>query len=205
MITMHRVSLGFAKFKKAKLMIFTNSVILSLTDNPAYPDLPVSLADLRVASDAYVASLSNALDGGRISTAAQSAARARLVGLLRDEAHYVQIIAKSDLPTLLSSGFTPVNRNNAQSPLLRPWIRKILRPQSTQLRLILKPVPNARSYQVQLKVGEGDWQDGGVHPQARKLVLKNLVPGTMYQIRVRAVGGSTDYSDWSMTNSCMAV
>jgi hypothetical protein len=35
--------------------------------------------------------------------------------------------------------------------------------------------------------------------------LKNLVPGTVYQIRARALGGSTGYSDWSMITSCMAV
>jgi len=27
--------------------------------------------------------------------------------------------------------------------------------------------------------------------------VNGLVPGTMYQVQVRAIGGSTGYSDWS--------
>jgi len=205
MISIHRVSLGFAKLKNIKLNLFAQSVILALTDNPAFPDLPVSLADLTAASEAFGDSRCAARGGGQFLTACQNAARARLIGLLRDEAHYIQIIAKTDLPMLLSSGFTAINRNCAQTPLARPSILKVLRQQSAQLRLQLKPVPNARLYQAQLKVGEGDWQDGGIHPQGRKLILKNLAPGTVYQIRVRALGGSTGYSDWSQATACMAV
>ena len=197
--------MGFAKFGKHKLAVFGNSVAVGLTDNPAFPDLPVSIIDLNAASDAFSMSVSVSLLGGVISTATQKEARTRLIGMLRDEAHYVQIVAKASLPTLLSSGFTAIDRNSAQKPLITPVIRKVLRERSEQLRLILKPVPNARSYQVQLKVGDGDWQDGGIHPQARRLIITGLVPGTVYQIRIRALGGSTRYSAWSTPTSCMAV
>ncbi len=165
----------------------------------------MSIADLKAANDDYGARLGAALGGGSLAIAAQNAARTRLTGLLRNEAHYVQIVAGTDLMKLLSSGFTAIDRNSAQRPLTTPFIRRVLRPQSEQLRLVLKPVPNARSYQVQLKVGDGDWQDGGIHSQARKLILTGLVPGTVYQIRIRALGGSTRYSAWSTPTSCMAV
>ena len=205
MINIHRVSLKFAKFGKFKLSMFAGSVVVALTDNPAFPDLPVSVTDLKAACDDYGACVSTGLGGGTLAIAAQSAARTRLVGLLRDEAHYVQIVAKESLPMLLSSGFTAIDRNSAQKPLITPFIRNVLRERSEQLRLILKPVPNARLYQVQLKVGDGDWQDGGIHSQARKLIITGLVPGTVYQFRVRALGGSTRYSAWSSSTSCMAV
>jgi hypothetical protein len=197
--------MGFAKFGKHKLNVFGGSVVVGLTDNPAFPDLPVSVVDLKAASDDYAACISTAFGGGVLAMAAQSAARTRLIGMLRDEAHYVQIVAKTDLLKLLSSGFTAIDRSSAQKPLTTPFIRKVLREQSEQLRLILKPVPNARLYQVQLKVGDGDWQDAGTHSQARRLILPKLVPGTVYQIRVRALGGSTGQSAWSMVTSCMAV
>jgi len=35
-------------------------------------------------------------------------------------------------------------------------------------------------------------------------VLTNLAPGTIYNVRIRAVGGSVQYSDWSATMSLMA-
>jgi len=185
--------------------VFGGSVVVGLTDNPAFPDLPVSVVDLKAASDDYAACISTAFGGGTLAMAAQSAARTRLIGKLRDEAHYVQIMAGTSLLNLLSSGFTAIDRNSAQKPLITPFIRNVLRESSEQLRLILKPVPNARLYQVQLKVGDGDWQDGGIHSQARKLILTGLVPGTVYQIRIRALGGSTKYSAWSTPTSCMSV
>jgi hypothetical protein len=205
MTNINIVSMSFAKFGKHRLAMFAGSVVVALTDNPAFPNPPVSIVDLKAASDAFAMNVSLTPRGGIILTATQKEARALLVGLLRDEAHYVQIIAKESLPTLLSSGFAAIDRNSAQKPLVAPLIRKVLRERSEQLRLILKAVPNARLYQAQLKVGDGDWQDGGIHSQARRLVLTNLVPGTVYQIRVRALGGSTRYSPWSMVTSCMAV
>jgi hypothetical protein len=32
--------------------------------------------------------------------------------------------------------------------------------------------------------------------QARRIVLANLVPGTTYAVRARAIGGSTGASSW---------
>jgi len=205
MTKIHRVSLGFAKFQNTQLSAFSNSVIVALTGNAAFPDLPVDLADLAGAGDAYSQSLVAMRNGGRMATAAKNTARAQLINLLRDEAHYVQIIAKTDLVTLLSSGFTAISRNSAQSPLAAPFIRQVQRPGSGQLRLVFKPIANARSYQVQLKIGDGPWQDGGIYSQARTLIVSGLIPGTVYQIQIRALGGRTGYSAWSPATSCMAV
>jgi hypothetical protein len=41
--------------------------------------------------------------------------------------------------------------------------------------------------------------------QARRMVLTNLTPGTTYAVEVRAIGGSTGYSDWSDPVSHMAM
>ena len=184
--------------------IFAGSVVIGLTNNPNFPNLPVSLADLSTATDDYRNAFVNSMRGGMVQTATKNQARARLISVLRDEAHYVQIIAKNDLPTLLSSGFTAIDRNTAQTRLPKPVILKVLNQSSTQLWLRVKRVPNARSYQVRLKIGDGEWFDGGTCSQARQIVLANLTPGTVYGIQVRALGGSTGYSDWSMATSKMA-
>lgn len=196
--------MAFAKFRDAKLAIFGGSVILGMTNNPAYPNPPVSMTDLAAASDGFRKANGDASGGGTVLTAAKNAAREKLIGLLRDEAHYVQIIARKDLPALLSSGFTATRRNMAQTPLARPAILSILNRHSTQLWLSLTSVPNARAYQAQLKNGDGAWHEAGIYPQARRLVLEGLAPGTIYEMRVRAVGGSTGYSDWSLPASKMA-
>ena len=65
-------------------------------------------------------------------------------------------------------------------------------------------MPNAKAYQVQFATGTGAWQEAGIYPNTKDIVLTNLTPGTIYNVRIRAVGGSTQYSDWSATVSLMA-
>jgi hypothetical protein len=48
------------------------------------------------------------------------------------------------------------------------------------------------------------WQEAGIYTQARRIVLMGLTPGTVYFVRVRAIGGSTGYSEWSVPATLMA-
>ncbi len=196
--------MAFARLKESQIGIFAGGVNTGLTNNPFFPNLPVSLADLSAAADDYWTAYVNSMGGGKIQTLVKKTARAKLISILRDEAHYVQIIAKNNLVALLSSGFTDIDRNTAQSALAQPYIKAVLNPYSGQFWLRLKRVPNARNYQVRIKVGDGDWMDAGIHPQARKIVLNGLTPGTVYTIQVRALGGRNGYSDWSMSATKMA-
>lgn len=56
---------------------------------------------------------------------------------------------------------------------------------------------NARAYQVRYSVNGGPWLQTVDSTQARKIILQNLTPGTIYTAQARAVGGATGYSDWS--------
>ena len=51
----------------------------------------------------------------------------------------------------------------------------------------------------------GPWQAGGLFTGSRGMLLSGLTPGTTYCVHVRAVGGSTNYSDWSdpVSHMCM--
>jgi len=53
-------------------------------------------------------------------------------------------------------------------------------------------------------VGAQPWQNAGVYTKARGMVLADLTPGATYEVQVRAVGGTTGYSDWSDPVSHMA-
>jgi hypothetical protein len=75
---------------------------------------------------------------------------------------------------------------------------------TTQLLARVTPLTNAKAYQVQTIAGTGAWQDVGTYTQARRVVLSNLTPGIIYHVRVRGIGGSTGYSDWSNPVSLMA-
>jgi hypothetical protein len=80
-----------------------------------------------------------------------------------------------------------------------------LNERSEKLALRLTPIANARNYQVQTRTGTGDWQEAGIFPQARRIEVARLTPGTVYDLRVRALGGSTGYSSWSDVTSRMSI
>ena len=51
----------------------------------------------------------------------------------------------------------------------------------------------------------GPWQSGGLFTNSRSMPVNNLTPGTNYSFQVRAIGGSTGYSDWCDAVSHMSL
>jgi hypothetical protein len=199
-----RVSHRYNRLPGSSFNLFAASVVVGMANNPAYlnPLVPLDqLSALQV--DFEQKNLASKL-GGSVAMALKNEARAALTDALRRQGSYVQGVAQN-LSTLLSSGYVAASRNNAQTPLVKPWILKILNNGLGQLLLRVKPVANARSYQVQIQIGNGPWQEAGFSNQARRMVVANLTPGTVYNIRVRAIGGSTGFSEWSNVTSARSL
>jgi hypothetical protein len=201
----YHVALSFAQYSAADLDEFTSGVCAGMRDNPAYPTPVVSLADLAKAQTVLEDALTAQAQGGTQATAAKNNAQESLVALLRQQAIYVQGAGKNDLPTLLSSGFLVNSTSKTQSPLETPGILAITNGASTQLAVRVHGVSNARAYEAQIKNGTGGFQPAGTFTQARRITLTGLTPGQTYTVQVRAVGGSTGYSDWSDPVSHMAM
>ncbi len=201
----YHVSLGFAQLPDSDLDEFTGAVVAGLTGNPAFTTPAVSIADLTAAQTAFEDAMTAMAQGGTQATADKNAKRDALVALLRTEAQYVQLNGKNDLPTLLSSGFQVNSTNTAQSPLDTPSIVQITNEMSTQLVVRVQGVDNARAYEAQVKNGTGGFLPAGTFTQSRRMILTGLTPGQNYTVQVRAVGGSTGYSDWSDPVSHMAM
>ncbi len=197
--------MSFSQLPDTDLDEFTTQVIDGLTGNAAFPTPPVTMANLATGRTNFVNAMAATAQGGTQATAAKNAARDTLVGLLRQEANYVQGAANNDLTVLLTSGFDANSTNRAQTPLDKPDIVKILNEASTQLVVRVTPITNAKSYEARISTVPNVWQAAGTHTQARRIVLMNLTPGTVYTISVRAVGGSTGFSDWSdpVSHMCM--
>lgn len=106
---------------------------------------------------------------------------------------------------LLSSGFQAVNTNRTRIVLPKPVILDLANEQSTMLAMRLQAVPTARSYEVRISDGANGWRTVGIFTQARRILLENLTPGTVYTVQVRAIGGITGSSDWSDPVSHMAL
>ncbi len=69
----------------------------------------------------------------------------------------------------------------------------------------MKPVPTARAYEVRMKNGTGDYQTVGIFTYVRLILIPGVIPGQIYTVQVRAIGGITGYSDWSDPASRMAM
>ena len=71
-------------------------------------------------------------------------------------------------------------------------------------------IDNARAYEVRYALigaggTPGPWQTAQLFTSARGMKVGGLTPGGMYTFQVRAVGGSTGYSDWSDAVSHMSL
>lgn len=205
-----RVLLGFASAADHSLEETTSSVIQKLYGNTAYTTPPVTLADLQAAQTAFTAAIATAAQGGPTDTADKNNKREALIGLLRQLAGYVQTKCNNDLATLLSSGFDAVSTNRASTPLLAPTIKDIINGNSGQLVIRVGPIANAKCYEVRYALigaggTPGPLQNGGLFTNSRSMAVGGLTPGGNYQFQVRAVGGSTGFSDWSDPVSHMSL
>lgn len=199
-----RVSLAFATLSGSELNSFAILVIVCLKNNALFPNLPVTIANLTALQLAFQNASTAAVQGGTVATAAKAEARDALVAALRQIAGYVQSLAVTlTLSQVLSSGYDVVIPNNTPSPLTQP-VFTLDNSSTTLLTIGLAAVPNAKAYQVQFGSGTGAWLEAGIYPNTRGIVLTGLTPGTVYNVRIRAVGGSTQYSEWSATMSAMS-
>ena len=200
----YRTSMAFARLADAPLNSFAENIGFKLAGNPGFTTPIVTLPVLTAAQIAFGEAIVAAAQGGKQLIAARNAAREGLLGLLRQEAAYVQSIAGEDLPLLLSSGFGVMSTNRTQIQLPKPVIDRVDNPMSTQLGLRLKSVPTAAAYEIRMSYVAGQWEAVGVFTQSR-VVIPDLTPGTTYTLQARAIGGSTGYSDWSDPVSHMSM
>jgi hypothetical protein len=198
-----RVALYFATYTDSQLNNFAILVAVCLKNNALFPDLPLTLAALGALQDTYQDALTAAATGGRAATAAKNEARTALISALRQIAAYIQSVGLTNASDVLSSGFDIINPNNTPSPLAQPILISLDNSMTGQLGVKLQAVANGKAYQLQYATGTGAWLEAGIFPNTRNLTIPNLTPGTVYNIRVRAVGGSERYSPWSATLSLM--
>jgi hypothetical protein len=185
-----------------QLITMTGAIIAGLTNNPSFPNPTVDLKVLQTAADDLNAALAAQVHGGTAATAEKNNKMKTLIVLLRKLKHYVEDNCEGDLAVLLSSGFQAAASTRDRSPLANPSILRIDSGNSAELVLKVTPIARAKCYEVRsaaINAGNtlGSWQAAGLFTAARSMRVSNLIPGTAYAFQVRAVGGSTGYSDWS--------
>ncbi len=200
-----KVALGFNRMTDGDLSAFGGNVINCMTGNAAFVKPPVALADMGKLLAAFNDAIAAAMDGGVSLTVAKNAAREALLAALRKLAAYVQMVADHDEVLLRTSGFSPINLSRAQTKLDVPLIVSVANEGTAKLSLRLKRVANAKSYEVRANNGAAVPAASLISTQARRVIVGNLTPGTIYHLQVRAIGGSEGYSEWSDPVSHMAI
>ena len=82
--------------------------------------------------------------------------------------------------------------NNTPAPLTQP-VFTLDNSLTTQLAVYLTAVSNAKAYQLQVSTNPNAWQESGIYPNTKGIVLSNLTPGTLpenpsqiYTLQLRA-------------------
>jgi hypothetical protein len=205
-----RVADKMLKQSGEQLTIMAEAVISGLTDNPAFPNPTVALKDLQAAADDLKSALAAQVHGGKAATAEKNNKREVLMNLLRTMKHYVEDNCGKDPAVLLSSGFQVASTNRTSSPLGNSSIVNIDVARSTELALKVTPIPRAKFYEVRMASvnsggDPGPWQNLALFNKSKRMTIGELTPGTTYAFQVRAVGGSTGYSEWSNSVSRMCL
>jgi len=197
-----KVAVGtYQRATVASLQVLSGYIVTGMTGNAAFATPNPSLADFTAARNDYIAAV-NAAKGNTIGVAVRVQKRAALLALIRKLAHYVQVTSAGDLPTLLSSGFTPQLTRQPVGVLPAPQNLRLLRGKVTgQIIARTKRYAKAGAYEWRYTTTANPtgWIRGDATLSANT-TLYDLVPGTQYIVQVRAVGsaGPSDWSDGAM-------
>lgn len=187
-----KVSLSFARLVADKLIVFGRNVVAMITANALlFPTPDPTAAAVTEALDDLAAKAAAARSGDKVAIADRNAARIVVLNLLRSLAAYVQKVSANDLSTLLSSGFeatkVPARRGIPAAP---GNVRIDYNGKSGQLYLRFGRVAGVSSYMIQVATSlEGSWVTRNPVTSTR-VTLDGFTPGTVYYIRVAAVGSA---------------
>ena len=93
------------KIRQNELATLSYCVVDNMEDNPAFPNPPAALAQLKKINPAFLSSLAHAIGGGKEMVALKDKNKKIVLNLLDELATYVTNIWKGDRLLLLNSGF----------------------------------------------------------------------------------------------------
>ena len=197
-----RVIQDFGRLSDDGVVSTGTAVVVGLTNNKRFLNLPYDLNQLQTDVTNLTSAIATAVhQGGRHATAAKNKLRHDVIVQLRRWAMYVQANSNDDAEAVTSTGFRPASLTRSSGPLPKAVILSIDHGHSTQQLITIKKIDNAKCYEAEVATVTGnvtgDWKKAGLFTKTRKLLIKDLTPGTYYAFRVRAVGGSTNTGDWS--------
>ena len=155
-----------------------------------------------------------AQNGDRHWIAVRDAIRAELEAMLRMLAHWAEIksYAAKDPSLLLNLGLEPkkktvktINHDDVAAP---KYLKADQGKLSGTAKLSSNRVPGAASYQAMMCIGdptvEGNWKLVEQFARSSNILITNLVAGTVYHFRIRALG-KNGHGPWSPVATIMVI
>ena len=126
-----------------------DAVWTNMSGNIRFPDLPITMDDLKAEIVCFDETITEALDGSRTAFAAKRSQREVVTKKLRILGHYVEENCDNDPATFLTSGFELASTTRVPSQPLPPTVvRKITQGKSGTLWIKMQAVPKARKYEL---------------------------------------------------------
>ena len=203
-----RVRIGLRNVSDREILNKGETIYTSMDGNDDYKKSPVDRATLRMTLDQFSADVAARPQGGTRATVQKNITGEKLKSQIRRLGHPIQVVCDDDDERVRKAGFEVAGKNRAQKPLPKAVIVSVDWGLSGELVIRVRAVDNVKGYQVQSSQLINDhtpepWLDD-MALNSRAIRIRGLVPGTLYAVRVRALGGSTGSSDWSdpVTHRC---
>jgi hypothetical protein len=201
-----RVSVSFmTRHPDAQFVVDTARILAGMTGNTAFPAPAPNLATVIAARNTYTAAVTAGLDS-RLGRSQRQKARAALVVLLRQLAHYVEDTSGADRTLMMSSGFPLQRVRTPVGELPAPVQVRLVKGKTTGTAVArCGKLDQARAYQWRLAPAATPttWSPV-ITTFAAHAQFEALTPMTAYVVQVCAVG-TAGTGNWSETAAALVL
>jgi hypothetical protein len=198
--------LNFKIASDDKVKTLSQNVVLQMTKNANFPQPTVNIETFSITVKTYVDSMVPKSKSSSDTAAIKNQNKALVVADLVLLRNYVNAVSNGDRVMLMTSGFdiTPENKLKPAPNTIPTNINVKSGNYSGTAQLSCDPQVAAVIYEARAKTGEENWTEPAASTKSKKVILKGLVAGKMYQFQMRTMG-NVDYSEWSNSISMMVV
>ena len=187
------------KMRQNELAVLGRCVVNKMEDNPAFPNPPAALAELKKVMPEYQSALAHALGLGIETVALKDTKKKIVLNLLDELATYATIICRGDKRLLLSSGFDITKEGGAgQAPAIEKL--EVILGESGEVTMRIKNATGAVAFMFEYSTEPPEintiWKSRG--SSLRTHTIKGLTSGKRYWFRGVAIGSGEQLaiSEW---------
>ena len=188
---LNKVSLSFQNYTDANLLTEAESIRLSISKSPFFPNIVPTLADFTLTVEKYSQALILAKGLGKYNVADKNVSRDLLQESLVTLGLSVMIAAQGNPAIIAASGYKPITARSGRSLGIATALT-LTTGGNGEVIVTFKAIENAVSYMYEISadplLAEASWSR--VFGTTAKYTFTNLEAGKKYSVRVMAVGSA---------------